>query len=338
MSGRRISVLLLVIAVICDITNAALSIPTAQDASGAHAESIKATASKISNGKRTHTTGGTSYAVYTGPSYSTNGSLTAQMQHEEQKKLANFRPSFIKRALNKVANSGIVLKNTKGLLDLYDILSSEFDKPMASDNSDLTFARQRVTYRSFALRPAVLKDLKGIHLDLYDSQLHEKCGCAMADMWRSTTFSRASPLTLTTRMQLGELLLHLIFTATVRNQMASGMATWHSLNLPYSPAALWEPMLNETLKYDEWVPPREYTAPSGLVASVIEYSASFYKQIPASESMLGVYKTAPFKDEPRLTRAIAELHERLAKIDAIITDGEQKEAWPFELLRPSRLP
>ncbi|TMW67323.1 hypothetical protein Poli38472_012439 [Pythium oligandrum] len=142
------------------------------------------------------------------------------------------------------------------------------------------------------------------------------------------------PASFTSREQVRELLTHLIFLSTVRHHAMNGVVTWHSMAVPYSPAALWKALPRTK---GETVNLLEYTLPVRLIPVSLDLGALFFRPPPASESLTSAYKTTPFSDEPLLQSAVDTFHTSLGAIDSLIVTTEKSEKWPYEILRPGNL-
>ncbi|TMW67322.1 hypothetical protein Poli38472_012438 [Pythium oligandrum] len=145
------------------------------------------------------------------------------------------------------------------------------------------------------------------------------------------------PSKIETKTQLRDLLTHLIFLSTIHHHAMNSMAMWHGMAVPYSPAALWKPLPTAKLQKGEKLNLLEYTVPVKVIPVSLGLGSMFYREVPESESLVGVYKTAPFNNEPLLKSAIDEFHANMVAIDAIVVNGEKNEKWPFDLMRPQNM-
>ncbi|TMW67326.1 hypothetical protein Poli38472_012442 [Pythium oligandrum] len=166
-----------------------------------------------------------------------------------------------------------------------------------------------------------------------DKELQNWAKATVANVAQLKDFPSSFP----TKAALADTLTHVIFLCTVRHHGMNGMATWHSMTVPYSPAALWKPLPTAKLQKDEKLNLREYTVPTAVIPVALALGATFFRPVPEAESMLAAYTTSPFSDESRLEQSIKAFRTNLQTIDAAITAGEKNEKWPYEVLRPSRL-
>ncbi|TMW57640.1 hypothetical protein Poli38472_001489 [Pythium oligandrum] len=143
------------------------------------------------------------------------------------------------------------------------------------------------------------------------------------------------PAKITKRNRLVKLLTHLIYLEGVKHHAMNGATTWSAIALPYSTAALWKPM---PTRKGEKIDLIEYTVPLNKMALAAGLAAVFIRPVPANQSWMGVYDTAPFTSESELQPAIAELKTKLQHIDEFIEEQESGQAWPYKMLRPSKLP
>ncbi|TMW59559.1 hypothetical protein Poli38472_004628 [Pythium oligandrum] len=145
------------------------------------------------------------------------------------------------------------------------------------------------------------------------------------------------PSSFQTKAALADTLTHVIFLCTVRHHGMNGIATWLTMTVPYSPAALWKPLPTAKLQKDQTLNLREYTSPAAVIPFTLALGATFARPVPQTENMLAAYTKAPFTAESGLTEAIKAYQVNLQAIDEAITAGEKSEKWAYDVLRPSRM-
>ncbi|TMW69334.1 hypothetical protein Poli38472_001490 [Pythium oligandrum] len=143
------------------------------------------------------------------------------------------------------------------------------------------------------------------------------------------------PASITSQSKLRGVLTHVLYLSGVKHHVMNSDVAWQSISIPYSSGALWKAMpqtKGEAVNLMEYAPPLNeiHTAPAGALA--------YLRPIPESQTWMKSYNMAPFSDEPALKATIEQFHEKLTEIDNYIEVQESMEAWPYEFLRPSKLP
>lgn len=111
----------------------------------------------------------------------------------------------------------------------------------------------------------------------------------------------------------------------------NGEVTWHILAIPFTSPALWKPIPAAKLKTGQSLDPLTCAMPKALMPATIGMAAD-------SESLYSAYKDNSFASESVLSHAINEFISTLKDIDGFIAESEGGETWPYEVLRPGKLP
>lgn len=146
------------------------------------------------------------------------------------------------------------------------------------------------------------------------------------------------PQKIQTYETLSRLLTHLVFQSTIKHHAMNGEATWHMFAIPFTGPALWKPMPSAKLKAGQSLDPLVFAMPKTLMPAAIAIAAGFDRPVPESESLYSAYKGSSFASESLLGHAIDEFVSALKDIDGFIAESEGGESWPYEILRPGRLP
>ncbi|DBA01533.1 TPA: hypothetical protein N0F65_004883 [Lagenidium giganteum] len=139
--------------------------------------------------------------------------------------------------------------------------------------------------------------------------------------------------------QLSNIVLHLVFSGTVRHHSMNGLVTWESASIPYSMPSLWKPWPTRKLKPGESLNIIDYHVPVSIIPSAISTVVVFRREVKSPASTIPQsYRVAPFCSEAVLKVAIAEFEKSMAHIEEQIQREEQYEKWPYTILVPSKLP
>ncbi|OWY94450.1 hypothetical protein PHMEG_00035815, partial [Phytophthora megakarya] len=132
------------------------------------------------------------------------------------------------------------------------------------------------------------------------------------------------------------MLTNFVFRSSVKHHFMNGRVSWHSIAAPFSTPALYNTRL--PTQKGVRVNPFDYAIPSEKFPAVSALAVSFYRPMPATETVLRAYTTAPFSDEPVLEDAIAEYHFSMAAMEDTVDTTEAEEQYPDIFTKPSMLP
>uniref|UniRef100_K3WR50 Lipoxygenase domain-containing protein n=1 Tax=Globisporangium ultimum (strain ATCC 200006 / CBS 805.95 / DAOM BR144) TaxID=431595 RepID=K3WR50_GLOUD len=138
------------------------------------------------------------------------------------------------------------------------------------------------------------------------------------------------------RSDLIKLVTHLVFLNSVKHHFMNGAVTWHGSTAPYSTGAIWNKPL--PTKKGVKVNPLDYAIPLEKVPELVSVNANFLRPVPRKYTALETYNAAPFTNEPKLTKPIAEFHNTMEALEKTIVEAESKEELPNDLIKPSLMP
>ncbi|KAG7396965.1 hypothetical protein PHYBOEH_001478 [Phytophthora boehmeriae] len=164
-----------------------------------------------------------------------------------------------------------------------------------------------------------------------DSELQTWAGCATV-VWGVNDF----PASFSGFDELIQIVTNLVFQSAVKHHFMNGRVSWHSQAAPFSAPALYNASLPTEKGVD--VDPFDYVIPSDVFPLLSYMAVRFFRPIPATESVLNAYTTAPFADETVLSDAIAEFHGAMEVMESTISTAEAEEKYPDIFVKPSLLP
>lgn len=144
------------------------------------------------------------------------------------------------------------------------------------------------------------------------------------------------PTEFRSRSDLIKLVTHLVFLNSVKHHFMNGAVTWHGSTAPYSTGAIWNKPL--PTKKGVKVNPLDYAIPLEKVPELVSVNANFLRPVPRKYTALESYNAAPFTNEPKLTKPIAEFHNTMEALEKTIVEAESKEELPNDLMKPSLMP
>jgi hypothetical protein len=138
------------------------------------------------------------------------------------------------------------------------------------------------------------------------------------------------------RSDLIKLVTHLVFQNSVKHHFLNGAVTWHGSAAPYSTGAIWNTPL--PTKRGVKVNPLDYAIPLAKVPELVSVNANFLRLMPRKYTALETYYAAPFTNEPKLSKPIAEFHNAMEALERNIVEAESEEEFPNDLMKPSLMP
>ncbi|DBA01510.1 TPA: hypothetical protein N0F65_004860 [Lagenidium giganteum] len=139
--------------------------------------------------------------------------------------------------------------------------------------------------------------------------------------------------------ELSDLVLHLIFSSSVRHHSMNGMVTWDTASIPYSMPSLWKPWPTRKLASGESLSIVDYNVPVSLTPSAIGAVLVFRREAKSpSATFSRAYTGAPFANETVVAESVGDFQAMMEYIESQVETDEQDEKWPYRILQPSRLP
>ncbi|TMW57641.1 hypothetical protein Poli38472_014949 [Pythium oligandrum] len=147
------------------------------NSSTSRADAIASSRVLIKNERRNITIGTTTYQYYDGP-VAQNASLTELLRFSEINPILNNRTTYAWYMAAIIQSETAVghLNSMEGIAKIYDLASDQLPKPMATDISDVTFGRERLTTKAMKLRQVRLNEYSNTTFQLSDAKLSDICG------------------------------------------------------------------------------------------------------------------------------------------------------------------